>query len=102
MKVTKISAADKIILEKVLSDFEKDDFSLITPQQVHFLNKNPKPVWAEYIIFRYKFTNFSKDHIDSEIPSHLIVEPVSACNIRCIMCFQIHLFHTNQREKLDQ
>ena len=96
--VTKISAADKIILEKVLSDFEKDDFSLITPQQVHFLNKNPKPVWAEYIIFRYKFTNFSKDHIDSEIPSHLIVEPVSACNIRCIMCFQVDESFSGNKE----
>ena len=56
--VTKISAADKIILEKILSDFEKDDFSLITPQQIHFLKKNPKSVWTEYIIFRYMFINF--------------------------------------------
>ena len=96
--IVKISPNNKIILETVISNFEKDDFSLITPQQIHFLKKNPKSIWAEYIIFRYKFTNFPKDHIDSETPSHLIVEPVSACNIRCIMCFQVDESFSGNKE----
>ena len=96
--IVKISPNDKIILETIISNFEKDDFSLITPQQIHFLKKNPKSIWAEYIIFRYKFINFPKDHIDSETPSHLIVEPVSACNIRCIMCFQVDESFSGNKE----
>ena len=41
------------------------------------------------MIFRYKFKNFPNRQIDSEFPPHLIIEPVSSCNIRCIMCFQV-------------
>ena len=37
--IVKISPNDKIILETIISNFEKDDFSLITPQQIHFLKK---------------------------------------------------------------
>ena len=96
--VDKIPRNDKIFLEKIISNFEKDDFSLVTPQQMHFLEKNPKSRWAEYIIFRYKSTNFPKEHTDSETPSHLIIEPVSACNIRCIMCFQVDETFSKNKE----
>ena len=96
--ITKISTGNKIILEKIISNFEKDDFSLITPQQVHFLKIIPKSDLAEYIIFRYKFTNFPKNHIDSDFPVHLIIEPVSACNIRCIMCFQVDESFSGNKE----
>ncbi len=78
-----------MFLEKIIEDFENNDFSLITPQQIVFLENNPKSKWTEYLIFRYKFQNFPKKHIDSEFPTHLLIEPVSACNIRCIMCFQV-------------
>ena len=37
--IVNISPNDKIILETIISNFEKDDFSLITPQQIHFLKK---------------------------------------------------------------
>ena len=33
--------------------------------------------------------NFPKDHIVYDFPIYLLIEPVSACNLRCIMCFQI-------------
>jgi MoaA/NifB/PqqE/SkfB family radical SAM enzyme len=88
---------DESILNSILSDFESDNFSLITPQQVQFLNSNSEDKWAPYLIFRYKFTNYPKNHTDSEIPSHLIVEPISACNLRCVMCFQVdETFSGNQ------
>ena len=93
-----ISLKDKDILEKIISEFKNDDYSLITPQQIHFFKISPKIQWAHYLIFRYKFTNFPKNHLDSEIPSHLIVEPVSACNIRCIMCFQVDESFSKNKE----
>ncbi len=83
------TTVNKNYVEKIISNFENDDFSLITPQQIHFLDSNPKTKWMDYLIFRHKFTTFPKEHIDSDVPVHLIVEPVSACNIRCIMCFQV-------------
>lgn len=86
---THLSSTEKIILDKIIYDFKNDDFSLVSPQQVHFLNNNPESKWTEYLIFRYKFKYFPQEHQKSEIPTHLIVEPVSACNIRCVMCFQI-------------
>ncbi len=93
-----ISLKDKDILEKIISEFKNDNYSLITPQQIHFFKNSPKIQCAHYIIIRYKFTNFPKNHLDSEIPSHLIVEPVSACNIRCIMCFQVDESFSKNKE----
>ncbi len=87
--INDIPKNDQIFLDEILSNFKEDNFSLITPQQIDFLEKNPKSKWANYLIFRHKFTNFPKNHIDYDIPTHLIIEPVSACNIRCIMCFQV-------------
>jgi len=80
---------EKNFLERIIEDFENDDFALMTPQQIIFLENNSKSKWAEYLIFRYKFKNFPNKQIDSEFPPHLIIEPVSSCNIRCVMCFQV-------------
>ena len=87
--INTISESNKQYLNKIINNFENDDFSLITPQQIDFLERNSKSKWTDYLIFRYKFKNFPKEHVDHEIPTHLIIEPVSACNIRCIMCFQV-------------
>ena len=46
---------DIIILKNILFDFNKGDFSLLTPQEVHFLSNSPNSVWCEYFIFRYKY-----------------------------------------------
>ena len=95
--INKISENDKKFLKKIIFDFENDNFTLVSPQQIDFLEKNPKSMWAEYLVFRHKFTNFPKDHTDFETPTHLVIEPVSACNIRCIMCFQVdESFSKNQ------
>tara|TARA_R110002074_G_scaffold262734_1_gene434853 strand:+ start:731 stop:1879 length:1149 start_codon:yes stop_codon:yes gene_type:complete len=43
----------------------------------------------EYLIFRYKLRVFPRKKIASSFPAYLLIEPVSACNLRCVMCFQI-------------
>ena len=80
---------DSGILEKIIQSFANKDFSLLTPQQIYFLKNNDKTKWAEYLVFRYKFINYPLQQIDSDFPTHLVIEPVSACNLRCVMCFQI-------------
>jgi radical SAM protein with 4Fe4S-binding SPASM domain len=84
-----LSPFDKDILEKIITKFQKNDFSLLTPQEIQFLNHNPTNIWAQYLVFRYKFKEFPSNHIVSQFPIYLLIEPVSACNLRCVMCFQI-------------
>jgi len=42
-----------------------------------------------YLVFRYKFLKCGKDKINIGYPPYLLIEPVSACNLRCPFCFQI-------------
>ena len=79
---------DKPIFNEIISSLESDKFTL-SPQEIQFLNSNSENLWSEYLIFRYKFENFPKKRILSNFPIYVLIEPVSACNLRCIMCFQI-------------
>tara|TARA_B100001540_G_C15802461_1_gene640537 strand:+ start:383 stop:1480 length:1098 start_codon:yes stop_codon:yes gene_type:complete len=87
---------DKDILNKVISLIETKNL-LISPQETHFLNSNPDSIWAEYLIFRHKFENFPKEKTVVDFPFYVLIEPVSACNLRCIMCFQIDKTFSNDR-----
>ena len=88
-KFTITNIRDQKILKEILKLFEKKDFSLLSPQEIHFLNLNSPEIWAEYLIFRYKMNYFPKKKIVYDFPIYLLIEPVSACNLRCVMCFQI-------------
>ena len=94
----KSGVEDTRILQGLLFEFEKNNFEFITPQEAYFLNNNPQGVWADYLIFRYKFKTYPKQKIVSEFPIYLLIEPVSACNLRCIMCFQIDDSFTSNRD----
>ena len=48
---------------------------------------NPKKI-IKYIIFRYKFYIAGKEKINLGYPPYLLIEPTSACNLRCPFCFQ--------------
>jgi radical SAM protein with 4Fe4S-binding SPASM domain len=80
---------DKGVLENILNDFKNDDFSLITPQEAKFLELNDFKILIQYLIFRYKFKKYPSIRKVHEFPIYLLIEPVSACNLRCVMCFQV-------------
>jgi sulfatase maturation enzyme AslB (radical SAM superfamily) len=42
----------------------------------------------EYIVFRYKFRFFPKLQKLNHFPLHILIEPSSICNLKCVMCFQ--------------
>lgn len=58
-------------------------------QELLYFKKHDKNNWIDYLLFRYKFRKFPKEKIVSEFPIYVLIEPVSTCNIRCTMCFQI-------------
>lgn len=93
---------DKTILKNILSDFNKGNFSLLSPQEVHFLSNNPHSIWCEYFIFRYKFKNYPEKQIVYDFPIYLLIEPVSACNLRCVMCFQMDDTFTKNQNYMGQ
>lgn len=88
---------DKKILEKLIADFGNNNFSSLSPQEIQFLNSNPTEIWSEYLIFRYKFNVYPKEHHVANFPNYLLIEPVSICNLRCTMCFQIDQSFSNNK-----
>jgi len=58
-------------------------------QELLYFKKHAKSSWVDYFLFRYKFRKFPKEKIVSNFPIYVLIEPVSTCNIRCTMCFQI-------------
>ena len=82
---------DKKYFREIKEYIEKNNtlpFSF-NSQELLYLKKSKKEIWLEYFIFRYKFRKFPKEKIVSEFPIYVLIEPVSTCNIRCKMCFQI-------------
>ena len=60
-----------------------------TPQESNFLDGNPESRWLDYVIFRHKFLTYPTQRRLPEFPLYVLVEPISVCNLRCVMCYQI-------------
>jgi len=80
---------DQQVLKEIINLLVKNGTSFLSPQEMHFLDSNDKENWAEYLIFRYRMKYFPRKQLVYNFPIYLLIEPVSACNLRCIMCFQI-------------
>jgi len=61
----------------------------ISPQEIHWLTKHEENKWVEYVTHRYKFLSLGESIEVPEFPPHLLIEPTSICNLRCVMCFQV-------------
>lgn len=59
-----------------------------SPHEQVYLRNHDQDRLVAYLIYRYKFIVFPQKHIVSDFPIHLLIEPSSACNLRCVMCFQ--------------
>jgi len=85
-----LSKEDQEILDTIILSLSNNS-SLpftCTPQETHFIKNNTPNCVAKYLIYRYKFKIYPKERIVASAPLHLIIEPTSVCNLRCIMCFQ--------------
>jgi len=61
---------------------------VLNRQEINYLSSHKKEEWAEYLIYRYKFRNYPNREILEKYPIYIVLEPSSACNLQCIMCFQ--------------
>jgi radical SAM protein with 4Fe4S-binding SPASM domain len=68
--------------------FDENKFFL-SRQEIEWLIKSADSNVVDYLIYRYKFRFYPRKKILSEFPIHLLIEPTSICNIRCVMCFQV-------------
>ncbi len=86
-----VNKSDEIYFKEILEYIKKNN-SLpfdFTSQELLYLKKHEKNIWLDYFLFRYKFRKFPQEKIVSDFPIYVLIEPVSTCNIRCTMCFQI-------------
>lgn len=81
---------EKEIIEKLINDlfFKNQDGFTLQENEYNFLSQNNKSLWTDYLIFRYKFKIYPLLKKLTNFPMHLLIEPVSYCNLKCIMCFQ--------------
>tara|TARA_Y100000816_G_scaffold122065_1_gene85777 strand:- start:13252 stop:14379 length:1128 start_codon:yes stop_codon:yes gene_type:complete len=85
-----LTPEDKNILAKMLEYYKKNNEFIytFTDQEKNFLSRNHRDKWVEYLIYRYKFKVYPEEKIKMDFPVHILIELSSACNLRCVMCFQ--------------
>ena len=78
-------------------DMDRPRFGL-TPQEIDWLHRHAQDLWLDYLIHRYKFKLYPVQQKLTDFPPHLLIEPTSICNLRCIMCFQSDKSFSSDRQ----
>jgi len=86
-----LSEEDRLIINEILCSLkDKNTFPFDwSIQEANYLINHTEETWVEYIIYRFKFSEYPKRKIETKSPIYIKVEPVSSCNLRCVMCFQV-------------
>ena len=62
--------------------------AVIGTQEMQWISNNGPKHLLDYVVHRYKFKTYPRLMKMSPFPLHLLIEPTSVCNLRCVMCFQ--------------
>ena len=84
--------SDLKIIEEILLSIKNDKKLpfVWTHQESFYLNNcNSIKSKIDYLIYRYKFKIFPERKLLSDFPIHVLIEPTSICNLRCVMCYQM-------------
>ncbi len=74
-----------------LKFYEKKSFDMsINPHIIKYVfhHKNNINKVYRYLNYRYFFEQVATKKMDTDYPPYLLIEPVSACQLRCPFCFQ--------------
>jgi radical SAM protein with 4Fe4S-binding SPASM domain len=61
----------------------------LSNQEVEWMLHQPEQRWMDYLAYRYQFKVYPRLRKLTDFPVHLLIEPTSVCNLRCVMCFQV-------------
>ena len=78
-------------------NFDKRSFSRTELQVAH--RQAPANV-ARYLVYRFRFNHYPRNHELTDFPILLAIEPTSVCNLRCVMCFQADKSFTGDRSSM--
>jgi radical SAM protein with 4Fe4S-binding SPASM domain len=70
--------------------------SILSHQELGWMEKHAPSLWLPYVAYRHRFKTFPAQHKLGDFPLHLLVEPTSICNLRCVMCFQVDTTFTKR------
>lgn len=86
-----LNPQDRTIAEEIVGLLEESgDLPFQwTPQEAHFVRSRSVEDVLGYLVYRYKFKVFPKEKRVADFPTYLLIEPISTCNLRCVMCFQV-------------
>jgi len=95
LKIQQAKNLDFDIKNDILEKIDK----IIGPQEVEWMQRNDEKDTVDYIVSRYKFKFYPKFKKITSFPLHLLIEPVSFCNLSCVMCFQKDPFFKEKKNK---
>ncbi len=95
LKIEKAKVLDLEIKNNILEKIDK----VIGPQEIEWIQRNEERDIVDYIVHRYKFKFYPKLKKVVPFPLHLLIEPVSFCNIHCVMCFQNDPFFKERKNR---
>jgi radical SAM protein with 4Fe4S-binding SPASM domain len=103
------SAEEAEILGRVLKELEpggagisravneqSETGSILSNQELDWMEKHAPSQWLPYVLYRYRFKIYPPQRKLLDFPLHLLIEPTSICNLRCVMCFQVDTTFTKR------
>ncbi len=82
------------------SIIDRESPTVVTPQELNWLGRHAQDKWLDYLVHRYKFKLYPVQKKLSTFPRHLLIEPTSVCNLRCVMCFQVDKSFTSDHQMM--
>ena len=96
-----LEPADLEIIDKIIAGIKKNNlpFSWTIQEEFFLKNINDLTKKIKYLIYRYKFKIYPENRILEKFPLHVLIEPASICNLRCVMCYQVDKTFTGDNIK---
>ena len=86
-----LNIEDQKIYKIIIDSLKRNNalpFGFTTQEKNYLIKEKNFNNWVNYLIYRYKFKVFPGKFIESDFPIYALIEIISVCNLRCVMCYQ--------------